>query len=56
MATRYRFGDNERPHFITFSVIEWVDVFSRECYRNILIESLKFCIKEKGLILHAGLS
>ncbi|MCJ0743115.1 REP-associated tyrosine transposase [Pedobacter montanisoli] len=53
MATRYRFGDNSLPHFITFAVVNWIDVFSRECYREIVVESLKFCIAEKGLNLNA---
>jgi len=53
MATRYRFGDSERSHFITFSVIEWIDVFSRECYKEILVDSIKFSIANKGLIVHA---
>jgi len=53
MATRYRFGDSERPHFITFSVINWIDVFSREKYKEVLIESLQYCITSKGLIQHA---
>ncbi|MDQ8005307.1 MAG: transposase [Pedobacter sp.] len=53
MATRYRFGDNSLPHFITFAVVNWIDVFNRECYKEIVVESLRFCIKEKGLNLHA---
>jgi len=53
MATRYRFGDSERPHFITFPVIEWIDVFSRECYKEILADSIRFSITNKGLIVHA---
>ncbi len=53
MATRYRFGDSSIPHFITFATVNWIDVFSRECYNEIVVESLKFCIAEKGLNLHA---
>lgn len=53
MATRYRFGDNEKPHFITYPVVNWIDVFSRETYTQILIDSLRYCILEKGLQLHA---
>lgn len=53
MATRYRFGDSEKPHFITFSVINWIDVFSRETYKEVFNESLKYCIDNKGLVLHA---
>jgi len=29
-----------------------VDIFTRKIYRDILIDSLKFCQKQKGLILH----
>jgi len=53
MATRYRFGDDEMPHFITTSVVNWIDVFSRETYKQILVESLQHCIDNKGLRLHA---
>lgn len=40
-------------HFITMTVVGWVDVFSRQCYRDILIDSMKFCISNKGLIVYA---
>ncbi|MEO6728420.1 MAG: transposase [Candidatus Dojkabacteria bacterium] len=53
MATRYRFGNNDNAHFVTFAVVNWIDVFSRETYKEILLESLRFCIREKGLNLHA---
>jgi REP element-mobilizing transposase RayT len=53
MATRYRFGEDEMPHFITSSVVNWIDVFSREAYTQILVESLQYCIDNKGLPLHA---
>lgn len=53
MATRYRFGDNTLPHFITFGVVNWIDAFSRECYKEIVVDSLKYCIDEKSLILNA---
>jgi len=39
----------EGLYFITFSTVEWIDVFTRQEYRDILIDSLDFCIKEKGL-------
>lgn len=40
-------------HFITPTVVGWVDVFTRKTYRDIIIESLLFCQKEKGLNIHA---
>ena len=53
MATRYRFGDSEISHFITFAVVNWIDALSRPSYKDIVVESLKYCQLEKGLRLHA---
>jgi len=33
-------------------VVNWIDVFSRELYKEILLESLKFCVEKKSLRLH----
>lgn len=38
-------------HFLTFTVVGWVNVFARKKYKDILINSLKYCIKEKELLL-----
>lgn len=38
--------------FITITVIDWVDVFTREDYKRIIAESLDFCRKKKGLKIH----
>jgi putative transposase len=27
--TRYRFGDNRQPHFLTCTVVAWLPVFTR---------------------------
>jgi REP element-mobilizing transposase RayT len=48
----YKIRNKKEIHFITFSVVEWVDVFTRRGYRDITVDSLKFCQKEKGLLLH----
>jgi len=40
-------------HFITFAVVQWVDVFTRREYADIVVESLKFCQIKKGLKIHA---
>ncbi len=49
----YKIRDQYGVFFITFATVQWIDVFTRYCYIEIVIESLKFCIKEKGLRLHA---
>ena len=40
-------------HFITFAVVDWVDVFTRQMYRNIVVDSIKYCQREKDLSLNS---
>jgi len=49
----YKIRDKEGIHFVTFAVTEWVDVFTRKDYCDILLDSIRYCQKEKGLVLHA---
>ena len=49
----YKIRNKEAAHFITFAVVEWVDVFTRKDYRDILLDSIRYCQKGKGLLLHA---
>jgi hypothetical protein len=49
----YKIGNQAEIHFITFAVVEWVDVFTRQCYRDTVLDSIRFCQKEKGLLLHS---
>ena len=51
MSEGYKIRDQTLPHFITFTVVDWIDVFTRQTYRDIVIESLDYCIKNKGMIL-----
>lgn len=44
--------DQSLPHFITATVVDWVDLFSRKIYRDEIIKSLKYCIENKGMILY----
>ena len=40
-------------YFLTLTVVDWVDVFTRPVYRHEVVESLKFCQRKKGLELYA---
>ncbi|MEZ4908424.1 MAG: transposase [Saprospiraceae bacterium] len=40
-------------HFLTMTVVGWIDVFTRDEYRQVIIESLKYCQEEKGLEINA---
>ncbi len=46
---RYKIEDQQGIYFLTMTVIHWIDVFSRREYRDIIVASLNFCIKNKGL-------
>jgi len=50
---RYRILDQQGLNYVTCTVVGWVDVFTRKIYRDILIESLAYCRKEKGLRIFA---
>ena len=53
MADSYRIKNQEATYFLTCQVVGWVDIFSRKIYRDIVIESLDYCIKQKGLLVYA---
>lgn len=53
MRWKYKFRSQRLPHFVTFTVIDWIDVFTRDEYRNVLIESIQYCQRNKGLEVYA---
>ena len=53
MSTRYKFIDKEAVYFTTSTVVGWCDVFTRDCYKKILLDSLRHCQQSQGLQLHA---
>ncbi|WP_458308947.1 transposase [Croceiramulus getboli] len=52
MKEGYIIRDQEKPHFITATVVDWIDVFTRKAYRDIVIDCLQFCIVNKGMVLY----
>lgn len=42
----------DKPHFITATVVDWIDIFTRKNYRDIVIDCFTFCIQNKGMILY----
>jgi REP element-mobilizing transposase RayT len=52
MSTGYKIEDKEGLYFLTFQIVGWVDIFTRKSYRDIVIESLKYCRENKGLNLY----
>ncbi|WP_221412742.1 REP-associated tyrosine transposase [Fulvivirga lutimaris] len=50
---RYKIQDQQACYFITMTVVYWIDVFSRRDYKDVIVESLNYCIANKGLNLYA---
>lgn len=49
----YTIRDQYGAHFQTFTVCGWIDLLTRRVYKDILIDSFKFCQKNKGFVLNA---
>lgn len=45
--------DQSKAHFITPTVVDWIDVFANKPSRDCVTKSLSYCIKNKGMVLHA---
>src|ERR1700743_3786402 len=53
MSTKYKFVDREGVYFTTSKIVNWIDVFTRDIYRDILLNSIRFCQNNQGLIVHS---
>jgi REP element-mobilizing transposase RayT len=53
MSRKYKFRNSEGLYFVSFATIYWIDVFVRDEYFNILVESLDYCRKNKGMEIYA---
>ena len=53
MSRKYKFRNPEGIYFISYAVVGWIDIFTRPEYKNIVVDSLIYCQKEKGLELFA---
>ncbi len=53
MSRGYKFHNPEGLYFVSFATVSWIDVFTRKVYKDIVVDCLKYCQKEKGLNLYA---
>ncbi len=49
MSRKYKFHEKKGAYFISFATINWVDVFVRQTYFDLIITSLDFCRRNKGM-------
>ena len=52
-SENYIIHDQNAVHFLTFTTIDWIDIFTRASYKIEIINSLEYCQKHKGLRLFA---
>lgn len=53
MSRNYKFHNPDGAYFISFAVVDWLDVFTRNEYKNIVLDSLSYCQKNKGMEIYA---
>ncbi|MEZ5032671.1 MAG: hypothetical protein R2787_14865 [Saprospiraceae bacterium] len=51
--SRRKILDPKGLNFLTLTVVGWIDVFSRVSLRNIVLDNLDYCRKNKGLLIYA---
>jgi putative transposase len=53
MGFKYRITSDDELYFLTLTVVDWIDVFTRKELCEDLVESLKYCQQYKGLVIYA---
>lgn len=53
MSVRYKIRDQHGLNYCTLSICGWVDIFSRAVYRDIILDSWRYCAAHKGLQIWA---
>ncbi len=52
-AEGFKIRDQAATHFLTFCIMGWIDIFTRQLYRDLITESFQFCRKNKQLDIGA---
>lgn len=53
MSRNYKFHNKSGLYFVSFATVNWIDVFTRQKYFDVLSDSLIYCRKEKGMEVYA---
>ena len=49
MSRKYKFRDDLKLYFVTFTVTNWIDLFIRNVYKEIVLDSIRYCQQHKDL-------
>lgn len=53
MYSADEFREKEACYFITFQTVDWVDIFVRPVYKQVIVHTLNHFIESRGLIVYA---
>ena len=53
MSEKYKFHNPDGVYFVTSTITDWVDVFTKSVFCDIVVDSLRYCQQNKGLVIHA---
>ena len=51
--TRYKIYNDEAPHFLTLTIVDWIPLFTNPEIVSLVLESLRFVQKERRVVLYA---
>jgi putative transposase len=52
-ADGYKIRNQAGLHFMTFTVVGWIDLFTRQLYRDLFLKNMDYCRREKNLSVGA---
>ena len=53
MSEKYKIRDNDKVYFITMTVVGWIGVFTRPKQKRLIVNSLQYSVRNKGLVIFA---
>jgi REP element-mobilizing transposase RayT len=53
MFEAYKIKDQNGMCFLTLQIVNWIDIFTRKIYRDVIINSFIYSINNKGLDVFA---
>jgi REP element-mobilizing transposase RayT len=51
MSDKYKIYDIDKAYFVTLTTVGWIDVFTRSNHKLLIVDSLKYCQQNKGLVI-----
>ena len=53
MAHGHQIKNQNALHFLTLTTVGWIDIFAYKRYKDLIVDSLNFCVLNKGLVVYS---